>query len=205
MALSIVIVTIGAFLLGAFPTGYLVGWIAGVDVRRWGSGRTGATNVLRCAGVLPAILTIVGDFAKAGAAIWLAGQLMDTGWVKVLAGSAAILGHIYTPFLGWKGGRGVATALAILTIVCPLCAVVVLLVGLVVVLVSRYVSLASLTVASLMPITLLVYRLLFGGDYWWLVYGVVAAAMIWLSHRDNLVRLIRGTERRLGQRAQPLG
>lgn len=194
---------IGTFLLGSFPTGYLMGRLYGVDVRRWGSGRTGGTNVWRSIGAVPAIVTILVDALKAIAAIVLAGILLNTGWAKVLAGTLAILGHIYSPFLGWRGGRGVVAALAVMAALCFPATAVVLLAGAVVMLAWRYVSLASLTVAALMPVSLLAYRLAFGGDIWWPVYGLVAAVIIWISHRDNLQRLLNGKERRLGEPVRP--
>ncbi len=193
----------GAFLLGSFPSGYLVGRLWGKDVRLWGSGRTGGTNVLRTCGPVAAALTVAGDGLKAVAAIWLANTLLGTGWGQVLGGSLAVLGHIYTPFLNWRGGRGVATALAALAVFCLPCALALLLVAGVVVFASRYVSLASLTAATLMPVFILIYYLRVGGDCVWVSYGVIACLAIWIAHRDNVQRLIRGTERRLGEKATP--
>lgn len=194
---------VGAFILGAFPTGYLMGRMWGKDIRLWGSGRTGGTNVLRTCGPVAAVLTVVGDVGKAILAVWLASFLLGTGWGRVLAGSLAVLGHIYTPFLSWRGGRGVATALAALGVLCFPCAAAALLAAGIVVVASRYVSLASLTAAVMMPLSLVVYYILFGGDSWWLAYGVVAAVAIWVAHKDNVQRLLQGTERRLGERATP--
>lgn len=193
----------GAFLLGALPSGYLVGRLWGKDIRLWGSGRMGGTNVLRTCGPLAAVLTVTGDVLKAVAAIWLARQLVGTGWSQVLAGSLAVLGHIYTPFLNWRGGRGVATAIAVLAVFCLPCAAAVLVAAAVVMFASRYVSLASLTAATLMPIFLFIYYRHFGGDYVWVTYGVFACLAIWFAHRDNVQRLIQGTERRLGEKATP--
>ncbi len=201
--ISIAALVLGSFILGAFPTGYLVGRLCGKDVRNWGSGSTGGTNVLRSCGRVPALLTVAGDVLKAMAAVWLSILLLGTGWGKVLAGTLAILGHTYSPFLSWKGGRGVATAVAALGVLCFPCAAAVLIVGGLVLLLSRYASLASLTIGAVMPIFLLIYYLVFGGDSWWLAYGVLAGAIIWFNHRGNLQRLIRGTERRLGETANP--
>jgi len=194
---------LAAFLLGSIPSGYLVGKARGVDVRRWGSGRTGGTNVWRALGMVPAVVTIVADALKTVAAVMLARAFVGTGWSQVLAGSMAILGHNYTPFLGFRGGRGVVAAIAAMAALCFPATAVVLVAGGIVLLVLRYVSLASLTVAALMPASLLLYRLAFGGDIWWPVYGLVAAALIWVSHLDNVRRLLRGTERRLGDPVRP--
>lgn len=203
MVLSLAVLVVASFLLGSFPTGYLMGRIYGVDVRRWGSGSTGGTNVWRAAGLLAAVVTIAVDAGKALAAVALARMLLDTGWAQVLAGTLAVLGHIYSPFLGWRGGRGVIAALAVMGSLCFPALAAVLVAGAVVILASRYVSLASLTVATLMPVSLWAYLILFGGSIWWPVYGFLAGAIIWISHRDNLRRLMQGTERRLGDRGQP--
>ncbi|MHB0878536.1 MAG: glycerol-3-phosphate acyltransferase [Anaerolineae bacterium] len=184
-------------MLGSFPTGYLVGKLHGLDLRRLGSGSTGGTNVWRHAGMGAALLTIAGDALKALAAVYLANILVGTGWSQVLAGTLAVLGHIYSPFLGWKGGRGVVAALAVMGALCFPALAVVLLAGAIVILASRYVSLASLTVATLMPVTLYAFTRLSGGEPWWPVYGVVAAVIIWVAHLGNVKRLIRGTERRI--------
>ena len=200
----IAVLAIGAFLLGAFPTGYLVGRLRGVDVRRWGSGRTGGTNVWRAAGAVAALVTVAGDVLKAIAALQLANVLVGTGWSQVLAGSLAVLGHIYSPFLGWRGGRGVAVAVAVMGAFYFPAAAVVLILGGVVILASRYVSLASLTIGALMPILLYVFtQVRGGGELWWPLYGLIAGALIWVSHLDNLKRLLRGTERRIGDPVRP--
>ncbi len=192
-------------MLGAVPSGYVVGRLWGKDIRLWGSGRMGGTNVFRTCGPVAAALTVIADVLKAVAAVWLATWLVGTGWSQVLAGSLAVLGHIYTPFLNWRGGRGVATAIAVLAVFCPLCAAAVLVAAGVVMVASRYVSLASLTAATLMPVALLLYYLTFGGDYVRITYGVFACLAIWIAHRDNVQRLIQGTERRLGEKATPAG
>lgn len=187
----------GAFLFGSFPTGYLIGKLHGVDVRRLGSGSTGGTNVWRNAGMGAALLTIAGDALKAVAAIYLANLLVGTGWSQVLAGTLAILGHIWSPFLGWRGGRGVVAALAVTGTLCFPALAVVLVAGAIVILASRYVSLASLTVTALIPVVLYAFTRGSEGGAWWPVFGVAAAAIIWYAHRGNIRRLIEGTERRI--------
>jgi len=194
---------VGSFLLGALPSGYVVGRLWGKDIRLWGSGRMGGTNVFRTCGPVAAALTVTADVLKAVAAVWLATWLVGTGWSQVLGGSLAVLGHIYTPFLNWRGGRGVATAIAALAVFCLPCAAAVLLIAGVVMFTSRYVSLASLTAATMMPVVLLLYYLAFGGDYVRISYGVIACLAIWIAHRDNVQRLMQGTERRLGDKATP--
>ena len=106
-----------AYLVGSFPAGYLLGRLWGVNVLEWGSGRTGGTNVLRSAGVLPGLVTGALDVGKGALAVWLASQIApDTYQVaaEVLAGAAAILGHNYSIFLGFRGGAGVGTSLGAL-------------------------------------------------------------------------------------------
>jgi acyl phosphate:glycerol-3-phosphate acyltransferase len=200
----ILITVVGAFLLGSIPCGYLIGRLYGKDVRKWGSGRTGATNVWRSVGFPGAAATLLLDAGKAAGAIWLATVLVHTGWAQLLAGMLAILGHNYTPFLSWKGGRGVVAALAAMAAMSLPCALAALLVAIVVAVLWRYMSLASLAAVTVMPVFMIAFRLSGGGSPWWLVYAILAAATIWLSHLDNVKRLLAGKERRLGEPATPV-
>ena len=146
-----------AYLLGSFPAGYLLGRIWGVDVLQWGSGRTGGTNVLRSAGVLPALITGAVDVGKGAVAVWLAGVMAPDSYevvTQVLAGAAVILGHNYSIFLGLRGGAGVGTSLGALSVIYWPAAVALLVLLLVVIAATRYASVGSLFVATMMPIFL---------------------------------------------------
>lgn len=195
---TLVAVATLAYFLGSIPFGVLVGRLWGVDVLHSGSGRTGGTNVFRSAGLLPALLTGALDVGKGTLAVWLAGSLTAAPLAEVVAGAAVILGHDYSIFLRFRGGAGVGTSLgALAAIYLPAAAVLVLLL-LVIIAATRYASVGSLVVTTLMPIVLLalawygVVAMVFVG------YGLLAWIIIVNAHRANIRRLLAGTERRLG-------
>jgi len=190
-----------AYLVGAIPVGYLVARLFGVtDIRRQGSGTIGETNVLRTAGPLPGLVTLGGDIVKGWAAVSLAGWLGGGTPGSLAVGAvAAVVGNCWSIFLGFRGGKGVATGLGALLRLTPLATLAALPVFLVVVVTTRFVSLGSLMGAVCVP---------FGA--WALgspraaVAGAVAvAAIVLLRHHDNIARLRAGTERRLGERRAP--
>ena len=192
-----------AYLLGAFPTGYLLGRaLAGVDVRRLGSGRTGGSNVLRSAGTVPAALTVLGDGLKGGLAVLLARLMGGTPLALAIAGVAVILGHNYSVFLGWDGGAGTATAIGAALFINPLVGAAAIVVGVATTALSRYASLASIAVAVALPILYAV------GAVWgkmpaiYCLYAVLTGLIIIVELRQNIGRLLAGTERKIGQ---PIG
>lgn len=194
-----------AYLLGSFPAGYLLGRLWGVNVLQWGSGRTGGTNVLRSAGTLPALITGAIDVAKGALAVWLAGQLAPEEFqaiAEVLAGVAVILGHNHSLFLGFRGGAGVGTSLGALSVIYWPAAVALLVLLLVIIAATRYASIGSLTVMTLMPLILLGVALAGILSLTYVGYGLLAWAIIAYSHRPNIRRLLEGTERRLGEHKQ---
>jgi glycerol-3-phosphate acyltransferase PlsY len=191
-----------AYLLGSFPAGYLLGRLWGVNVLEWGSGRTGGTNVLRSAGPVPALITGAIDVGKGALAVWLAGQVVPgsaQAMTQVLAGAGVILGHNHSVFLGFRGGAGVGTSLGALSVIYWPAAVALLLTLLAVVAITRYASVGSLTVSTLMPILLLGLGLLGVLPIAYFFYGLLAWIIIVLAHRPNIRRLLQGTERRLGE------
>ena len=195
-----------AYLLGSFPAGYLLGRVSGVNVLEWGSGRTGGTNVLRSAGVVPALLTGILDVGKGALAVWLAGIVAPDSYqalTQVLAGGAVILGHNYSVFLGLRGGAGVGTSLGALSVIHWPAALTLLLLLFVVIAATRYASVGSLSVATLMPILLLALAAADVLPAAYIGYGVLAWVIIIYSHWPNIQRLISGTERRLGDKGKP--
>ena len=189
-----------AYLVGAIPVGYLVGRAFGIgDIRQHGSGTIGATNVLRTAGWLPAVLTLVGDIAKGAAAVVL-GAMVATPDERGAAASAAaaIIGNCWSIFLGFRGGKGVATGLGAFLALVPWAVLPAVVVWLAVTATFRYVSLASVTSAACVPLG----ALALGYPRPAIVACVLGAAIVIARHRDNLARLTAGTERRLGQRAE---
>jgi glycerol-3-phosphate acyltransferase PlsY len=204
--LLMIVAALMAYLLGSFPAGYLLGRLWGVNVLEWGSGRTGGTNVLRSAGPLPALITGALDVGKGALAVWLAGQVVPgsaQAMTQVLAGAAVILGHNHSVFLGFRGGAGVGTSLGALSVIYWPAAVALLLTLLAVIAITRYASVGSLTVSTLMPIVLLGLGLLDVLPMAYFFYGLLAWIIIVLAHRPNIRRLIQGTERRLGERGSP--
>jgi glycerol-3-phosphate acyltransferase PlsY len=197
------ILAIGAaYLIGAVPIGYLVGRAFGVaDVRRHGSGSIGATNVLRTVGRLPAILTLLGDIAKgylavvAGAALGARPSGADTGIIAASA-VAVVIGNCWSVFLGFRGGKGVATGLGALLRIVPLAVLPAALVWLVVTLTFRYVSLGSILAASCVPLG----ALLLGTPAPFVIAAFAVGAIIVARHYANITRLLAGHEPKLGQR-----
>jgi glycerol-3-phosphate acyltransferase PlsY len=207
---SIVLAVAIGYLLGSVPFGFLIGKLTkGIDVREYGSGSMGFTNSLRTVGWLPALAVMVLDVCKGAAATLLAGHFLgDTQLLQALAGASAVIGHIWPLYVGFRGGRGVATGFGALLALVPVVALIVLPVGLAIVVLSRYVSLMSLTCT--LVAAALVIALAFLGHVGWatILFGVLSAALIFFQHRGNIKRLISGTEPKIGQggvRRQPGG
>jgi glycerol-3-phosphate acyltransferase PlsY len=189
------------YLLGSIPSGYLAGrWCKGIDLRDLGSGSTGATNVLRQVGKGPALVVFLIDVAKGAAAVLLAGALTQTAqlndWIQVLAGLAALAGHIWPVWLGFKGGKAVATGLGLFLGLAWPVGLACLGIFLTTLSVSRIVSLSSLVAAISLPLLMAA-----GSDsHARLVVALVAMALVIWRHRSNLQRIKAGTEPRLEQK-----
>jgi glycerol-3-phosphate acyltransferase PlsY len=184
-----------AYLVGAIPVGYLVGRAFGVgDIRRHGSGNIGATNILRTAGRLPALVTLVGDILKGAAAVALAAR-WSGGDAAAAAAVAAIVGNCWSVFLRFRGGKGAATGLGAFLVLVPWAAVPAALVFVVVTVTFRYVSLASIMASACVPLG----ALLLGYPRASMLACLVAAAIVIARHHENITRLTAGTERRLGR------
>jgi glycerol-3-phosphate acyltransferase PlsY len=180
----------GAYLLGSIPVGLLLAKAAGVNIRETGSGNIGATNVYRTLGRTVGIMTLVGDCLKGLLPALLAQKLaLPDHWLAAIC-LAAFLGHVYTIFLGFKGGKGVATALGVFLAVAPLAVLFALIAFIVVIRLWRYVSLASITAAALMPllVALLDRRPVI------IAMTLAIALLVIYKHKDNIQRLREGTE-----------
>ena len=191
-----VIAVVAGYLIGSIPFALLLARRHGIDVRRVGSGNVGATNVLRTVGARAALVTVLLDVAKGTMAVVVAQQLADAPVVPVLGALAAIVGHVWPVWLGFRGGKGVATAAGAFAVLAPVAfSVAVVAFGLTVWL-TRFVSLGSIVAALALVGVLLVTRsplILTAG-------ATIAALVIIAGHRDNMARLMKGTEHRLGQR-----
>jgi len=196
-----VLAVAAAYVVGAVPIGFLVARAFGVgDIRRHGSGNIGATNVLRTLGRLPAVITLLGDIAKGYAAVALAARLGGDDHVVTAAGAgAAVVGNCWSVFLGFRGGKGVATGLGALLRLTPLATLAALPVFVVVAATTRFVSLASLLSAACVPFG----ALALGAPRPYVVGALGVAAVVIARHRDNIARLRAGTERRLGEPRTP--
>ena len=178
-----------AYLGGSLPFGYWAGRLHGIDIRKAGSGNTGATNVWRVLGRRAGIAVLVLDIAK-GFIPALIGLQMAGAGTAIVAGAAAVVGHTFPVFLGFGGGKGMATSGGVVLAVTPVHGIVLLVVFAVVLWLFRYVSLASMTAAVLYPVTCII-----SGEPWpVIVFALVAAAGIVIRHRANIGRLLAGTE-----------
>lgn len=193
----VIMIALG-YLMGSLPVGYLVVKLKkGTDVRQHGSGRTGGTNVWRAAGLGPAILTAAGDFLKGMSAVLIARAVLGSSVGEVLVGVAAVAGHNWSVFLGWRGGAGTATNLGVISALSLPVALALSAAGLLVIVISRYASVASLAVAILAPTIFLALALFAHRPLPHALYGLLAGAIVVLALRHNIVRLLAGTERRL--------
>ncbi len=197
--LSVVSIVVGYF-LGTIPTGYLVARMRGVNIQEVGSGNIGATNVLRALGVVPAIIVVILDPLKGALATLIPSLLGANAWTIALTGLAAVLGNNFNILLRLRGGKGIATSIGVFLVIDPMTSLLCVIVGLFTILISRYVSLGSLVGMFVLPLFVLA-----GGSF--LVPHLFLAVSLTLlaifRHRENIRRLLNGTERRLGERAIP--
>jgi glycerol-3-phosphate acyltransferase PlsY len=193
---------LGAFLLGSIPTGYLVARAKGVDIRKHGSGNIGATNVFRTVGKPLGVFVFFVDALKGFAAVWLAGRFGGgSEWAGIIAAVAVIAGHNYTPWLGFKGGKGIATSAGVLLALMPWAVLAIALVWVAVFTVSRYVSLASICAAAALPVAAAaLWYARCEGNGPLLGFSVLISALAIWRHRTNIQRLRAGTESRFDRK-----
>lgn len=189
------------YVLGGIPFGLLVGRLSGVgDPRQYGSGKTGFTNSLRTMGIRWALLVVAGDVGKGAAAVLIGRFIFDEPAAGALAGAAAVLGHIYPALAGFRGGRGVATAFGAFLAVSPIVALIVLVASLGVLAAFRYASLMSVT--GVFAGFLVVGGLVLAGRLdaaYFALFAIPTMLLVEVSHIENIKRLLRGTEPKLGQ------
>lgn len=200
-----VFITVGvlSYLMGSLPTGYLVGKLRGIDIRAAGSGNIGATNVFRTLGRTAGIIVLIIDAFKGFAACRILPGLVESAPsenLRMVAGIAAILGHNYTCWLRFRGGKGIATSAGVLLGWMPLSLGVVLGVWLLVFALSRYVSLASIMAAFVLPFA----AWLTGASGRMILVAAVIGALAIYRHRSNIRRLLEGTEHRFTSRKEPV-
>jgi glycerol-3-phosphate acyltransferase PlsY len=185
-----------SYTIGNFSTSIIVSKLwAGIDIRKYGSGNAGATNVLRTLGMKAGLVTFIGDALKAILAVWAGSQLGGEG-TALICGVAVVIGHNWPVFLGFKGGKGIASSIGVGLFVNPMVAIICIIVGVLIVAKTKYVSLGSLVAIGLLPVLLL-----FSGFKFFL-FGLILALMAIYRHKENISRLLKGTESKLGQKSR---
>ncbi|KAA3617442.1 MAG: glycerol-3-phosphate 1-O-acyltransferase [Calditrichaeota bacterium] len=199
------LVAIIAYLFGSFPTAIIAGKILKkIDIRDHGSGNAGATNVVRVLGWQAGLVVLLIDMLKGFIPVfWIAPMIIggadNVVYYQILAAIAAIIGHIWTIFAGFKGGKGVGTAAGVFLGIAPLALSIALTIFAIIVAVTRYVSLGSLLAALTFAATLAIQRFVFNQNTpdILLIIGGIVVALIWFAHRENIKRLIAGTESKI--------
>ena len=190
-------VVLAAYLLGSIPFALILARRWGSDLRAVGSGNPGAANVMRASGVRAGVLVAILDMSKGAVSVWLAARISDGAPLPAAAGLAAIIGHIYPVWLRFRGGKGVATACGVFSILTPLAVPPALAIFAAAVWLTKYISLGSVLASMALPP--IAYAL--GSPAPAVIAAAAASAFIVFRHRSNLVRLFTGTERRVGTRA----
>lgn len=188
-------VVIFSYLIGSIPVSYLVArYSKGIDIRRYGSGNVGTTNVWRNAGPAAGVIAFAGDVGKGVLAVILA-RYFGGDLLVVLASMAVLAGHSWPVFLGFKGGKMVATSFGVIVSISPLVAIIAIAIWLVVLGITRYVSVGSLVAAISTPILMFAFHL----QRPYLAVGIFVAAFVVYKHVPNIKRLVAGTEPKIGQ------
>jgi glycerol-3-phosphate acyltransferase PlsY len=197
VSVEVVLLIVGGYLAGSVPTGVILAKLFTTkDIRQEGSGNIGATNVYRVLGARLGVLTLVGDVLKGAIPVFLARTLLgDDLWIAAVALST-FLGHLYPLFLKFRGGKGVATALGIFMVIAPLVVACAAGVFVLVAVIWRYVSLASLAASALMPLFLGIagYSSVYVG------LGLIVGCLIFYRHGDNIKRLREGVEKKISKK-----
>lgn len=205
LLLNISLFLLISYLIGAIPFGFIVGkLVKKIDVRQHGSGNIGATNVMRVLGVKLGLLVLLLDIFKGFFAVYIArymGYIVDDWWFLVM-GFTCILGHIYTVFLGFKGGKGVATACGVTMALMPMPFLAALFVFIIIVAFTRFVSLGSISAAIMLSFTITMQYIISSNEYsykyiYYMIFSYILTLFIILKHKANISRLIKGTENKL--------
>jgi glycerol-3-phosphate acyltransferase PlsY len=207
--LTILVIIILSYLLGSIPSAVTISRaFKGIDIRDYGSKNAGFSNVYRVMGVFPAIIVLIMDIGKGMAAVLLVTQisfdavLLNLVSLKILAGILVILGHVFPIFAGFKGGKGIATALGALFSLIPVEIALALVLFIIIVAITRYISLGSLSAASFIFLALLFERYYLGKGVPAELIGMIffLTAFIFYNHRTNIKRLLNGTENKFGRK-----
>ncbi|MCJ7508249.1 MAG: glycerol-3-phosphate 1-O-acyltransferase PlsY [candidate division Zixibacteria bacterium] len=207
--LKFVIVIVLSYLLGSIPFGIIISRLfKGIDVREYGSKNIGFTNVFRVVGVLPAVIVLILDIGKGALSVLLISQIatsqapLSSTLVRIAAGIFVILGHIFPIFANFKGGKGVATAAGVLLALVPSEFILVLVIFILVVSLTRYISLGSLVSSLFLPLILILEKcyLKKAIPIELIIVSLILCFLIFYTHRQNIKRLLRGTENKFGKK-----
>lgn len=207
-----ILTAVVSYLLGSIPTGFLVSKARGIDIRSIGSGNIGATNVFRYFGTVAGIAVLLADALKGFLAVkavtalfWIVfgatGDATAREWLEIIAGLAAVLGHNYTCWLHFKGGKGIATSAGVLVALVPYALLIILGIWILVLGLTRFVSLASICASFALPFATWVT----GGSLTMIAITSAMTALAIYKHRPNIQRLIKGTESRIGTKKSATG
>ena len=197
MKTAFLVIVIINYIIGSIPAAYIAGKVLkGIDIRQYGSGNVGATNALRVLGKGPGIAVFVADVLKGVVGVYLAKAFLTDPWLIVVASLAVIIGHSYAIFLSFKGGRGVATGAGIILSLSPRVLLLALVLFVIIVVTTKYVSLGSITAAFSIPILML----FFGEPAPIKLLGLTAALFVIYRHKPNIKRLLNGTESKITDR-----
>ncbi len=208
MSTGVILATAIGYLIGATPFGYLAGRMRGIDIRQHGSGNIGATNVLRVLGKPIGITIFILDFLKGIAAVFVARQLpqaVGSDLVAIAGGIGVILGHNFTFWLGFKGGKGIATTGGVLLALIPVTALIAAVTWVIVFKASGYVSLGSIAAAVSLPISTGAAIAAGRGSWAMFAFALVACVLAIVRHKSNIARLLSGTEPRFERKSRAPG
>ena len=194
----IVISIIAAYLIGSIPTGLICGrLLKGIDIRDYGSGNIGATNVFRVVGKLPGIIVLIIDILKGFVPVvmfpYTTGISVSEGLFKVLISAAVISGHNWTVFANFKGGKGIATGAGVFLAISPFSTGITLVLFCIIIALTKYISLGSICSAVVLPILLLLFK----SPLEYTLFGLIMGLIVIYRHKENIKRLIKGTENRI--------
>lgn len=198
--MKIALIILGCYLLGSIPFGYIAGKLfKKIDIRELGSGNIGATNVFRILGPSLASLVLISDIGKGIFSIYLAQYFnIDNLLILTIAGLAVICGHDWSLFLGFKGGKGIATTFGVIFALNPIISILAIVVWVVVMIITRYASLSSI----LAVISIMIFTILFKQPYEYIIFSAIILLLSIFKHKENIKRLRSGNEKKIGKKSK---
>lgn len=201
--LNVVLYVCGSYLLGAIPFSIIVGYLfTGTDVRKYGSGNAGATNVYRLAGPVAGVLASLLDIAKGAIPVFVAGSLQPGNqWLQIACGLAAVLGHVFPIYVGFRGGKGVNTLLGVFIVLLPIETAICFVIFSLVFLLTRIVSLGSIIAGVSLSLIVVIEKYTIGKNVSTLLLStcLVVTLLVLFTHRANFIRIVKGREKKLSR------